>query len=100
MTKAEQIYRQLAVAIEAAEDSPPCQTTDPEIWFSDDTEGSGTHYKLAKKLCAQCPVQDLCLQFALASEEAYGVWGGLNPRERRAMRVAAGRTRGRAKSSF
>jgi WhiB family redox-sensing transcriptional regulator len=95
MKTAEQIYMQLANAIEAAEDIPPCQTTDPEIWFSDDQEGSGTHYKLAKKLCGECPVQNLCLEFALSSEEQFGVWGGLTPRERRAMRVARGRTRGR-----
>lgn len=91
----ERIYLQLAKAIEDSEDIPPCQTTDPEIWFSDDQEGSGTHYKLAKQLCAECPVQDLCLEFALASEEQFGVWGGVTPRERRAMRVALGRTRGR-----
>jgi WhiB family redox-sensing transcriptional regulator len=92
---AERIYLQLAKAIEQADDIPPCQTTDPEIWFSDDQEGSGTHYKMAKQLCSTCPVTDLCLQYSLASEEMYGVWGGLTPRERRAMRVAAGRTRGR-----
>jgi WhiB family transcriptional regulator, redox-sensing transcriptional regulator len=92
---AERIYLQLAKAIEEADDIPPCQTTDPEIWFSDDQEGSGTHYRLAKQLCAECPVADLCLEYSLASEEQFGVWGGLTPRERRAMRVARGRTRGR-----
>jgi WhiB family redox-sensing transcriptional regulator len=92
---AERIYLQLAKAIEDAEDIPPCQQTDPEIWFSDDKEGSGTNYKLAKQLCAECPVQNLCLEYSLASEEMFGVWGGLTPTERRAMRVARGRTRGR-----
>ncbi len=95
MKTAEQIYMQLAKAISEADTIPPCQTTDPEIWFSDDLEGSGTHYKIAKQFCSQCPVKDLCLQFSLVSEEPYGVWGGLTPRERRAMRVAMGRTRGR-----
>jgi WhiB family transcriptional regulator, redox-sensing transcriptional regulator len=95
MKTAEQIYMQLANAIQDADEIPPCQTTDPEIWFSDDQEGSGTHYKLARQLCSECPVQDLCLEFALVSEEQFGVWGGLSPRERRMMRVAKGRTRGR-----
>lgn len=99
MKTAEQIYMQLAKAIEEADSIPPCQTTDPEIWFSDDMEGSGTHYKLAKQLCNECPVQNLCLQFSLVSEEQYGVWGGLTPRERRSMRVAMGRTRGRPSRS-
>lgn len=86
MKRADQIYMQLADAIATSEEIPPCQTTDPEIWFSDDQEGSGTHYKVAKQLCAECPVQNLCLEFALISEEQFGVWGGVTPRERRAMR--------------
>jgi WhiB family redox-sensing transcriptional regulator len=95
MRKAEHVYTELAIAIAEADTIPPCQTTDPEIWFSDDKEGSGTNYKLAKQLCAECPVQNLCLEYSLASEEMFGVWGGLTPTERRAMRVARGRTRGR-----
>jgi len=95
MTKAELLYSKLANAIEQADEIPPCQTTDPEIWFSDQEEGTGTHYKLARQLCSQCPVQNLCLEYAIVAEETFGVWGGLTPRERRMMRVARGRTRGR-----
>ncbi|MEW1935486.1 WhiB family transcriptional regulator [Rhodococcus sp. NPDC079359] len=36
----------------------------------------------AKLVCAQCPVIELCLEHAISSKEPYGVWGGLNPRER------------------
>ena len=95
MTKAELLYSKLANAIEDADEIPPCQTTDPEIWFSDQEEGTGTHYKLARQLCAECPVNNLCLEYAIEAEESFGVWGGLTPRERRMMRVARGRTRGR-----
>lgn len=36
----------------------------------------------AKQLCASCPVQDECADFALVSEEPYGTWGGMTARER------------------
>jgi WhiB family transcriptional regulator, redox-sensing transcriptional regulator len=41
--------------------------------------------KQAKTVCATCPVQADCLAFALENDEAFGVWGGLNERERRAL---------------
>lgn len=40
----------------------------------------------AKKICAQCPVMEACLQYALATNQAAGVWGGLDSGERRRMR--------------
>ena len=40
---------------------------------------------VAKRICASCPVVDPCLEFALGTREAHGVWGGLNETERRAL---------------
>jgi WhiB family transcriptional regulator, redox-sensing transcriptional regulator len=40
---------------------------------------------VAKRICARCPVQDLCLAYALRTREPHGVWGGLNEMERRAL---------------
>jgi WhiB family redox-sensing transcriptional regulator len=40
----------------------------------------------AKEICAQCPVQEACLQYSLATNQAAGVWGGLDAGERRRMR--------------
>ena len=39
----------------------------------------------AKALCAQCPVRDVCLEYALKINEEHGVWGGLNEQERRQL---------------
>jgi WhiB family transcriptional regulator, redox-sensing transcriptional regulator len=36
----------------------------------------------AKAVCAQCPVVQNCLRWALAAREPYGVWGGLSVDER------------------
>ncbi|SDL18616.1 Transcription factor WhiB [Lentzea albidocapillata subsp. violacea] len=39
-----------------------------------------------RALCAGCPVREQCLTAALASGEAWGLWGGLDAEER--LRVA------------
>lgn len=36
----------------------------------------------AKAICASCPVQAKCLDYALEHHVRSGVWGGLNDRER------------------
>lgn len=36
----------------------------------------------AKAICASCAVQQPCLEFALASSEPFGIWGGLTSQER------------------
>lgn len=43
----------------------------------------------AKEICAQCEVRQECLDYALATKEPYGIWGGLTEIERK------GRVRGR-----
>jgi WhiB family redox-sensing transcriptional regulator len=40
----------------------------------------------AKVVCASCPVQRACLEFAIATNQAYGIWGGANTSERRSIR--------------
>ena len=40
---------------------------------------------VAKSFCARCPVRVECLEYALSTREAHGIWGGLNEMERRRM---------------
>lgn len=50
----------------------------------------GENSKTAKlNYCHVCPVQTLCLEWALANGEK-GIWGGKSERERRAMRRLTG----------
>lgn len=57
---------------------------DPEIFYPGRNETSS----LAKKFCAQCPVQQLCLDAAMGEEEGltlsrrFGIRGGLTAAER------------------
>lgn len=92
---AQQLYFQLQKEIEEAPIIPPCQTSDPELWFGAverDGVPQQANYKEAKKLCGFCPVQNTCLKYALEANEIEGVWGGLTPEERKRMRWAAERT--------
>lgn len=56
-----------------------CRGVDPDIFYPvSDEEASD-----AKAICALCPVQQACLEWALTSRESDGVWGGATERERR-----------------
>ena len=46
----------------------------------------GTGATEAKALCATCPVQRECLEFALVNSEKFGIWGGKSSCERRRIR--------------
>lgn len=44
----------------------------------------GVPTSIAKALCAQCPVKRECLDFALETDQRFGIWGGLSAGERSA----------------
>lgn len=56
-----------------------CRGVDTEIFFPNTDEEA----EPAKAICGACPVQDSCLEHALADREREGVWGGATERERR-----------------
>ena len=60
-----------------------CAQTDPEAFFPE--KGGST--REAKKICTGCEVRAECLEFALANDERFGIWGGLSERERRRLRL-------------
>ena len=62
-----------------------CAETDPEAFFPE--KGGST--REAKKICTGCEVKAQCLEYALANDERFGIWGGLSERERRRLRRAA-----------
>lgn len=63
-------------------DDAACQGSPVSLWYPELTNAQ----RPAKRICAACPVQAQCLQHALDAGEAYGIWGGLNERERRHLR--------------
>jgi WhiB family transcriptional regulator, redox-sensing transcriptional regulator len=60
-----------------------CAETDPEAFFPE--KGGST--REAKRVCTGCDVRAECLEFALANDERFGIWGGLSERERRRLRL-------------
>jgi WhiB family redox-sensing transcriptional regulator len=95
---AERLYIELQKKIAKSKAIPPCQTTDPELWFGVPEYGKNfdqINYSAAKQFCNQCPVRDACLAYALAAPEVHGVWGGFAPKERQAMRNAHRRLAGK-----
>jgi WhiB family redox-sensing transcriptional regulator len=50
--------------------------------------GKGQKSNNAKVLCARCPVQDACLEFALIYKQQ-GIWGGTTDLERKKMEPVA-----------
>jgi WhiB family transcriptional regulator, redox-sensing transcriptional regulator len=62
-----------------------CAQTDPEAFFPE--KGGST--RDAKKICTGCDVKAQCLEYALANDERFGIWGGLSERERRKLKKRA-----------
>ena len=79
-----------------------CRSADPDLFFPLSSTGPGERQiARAKMICAGCQVRQECLEFALAHDQVYGVWGGTTPedrqrdrrrRRRRAAAAAARRT--------
>ena len=53
---------------------------------SDPFTRSNLDVDACKSICKRCPVLDLCLGYAIANDERYGVWGATTPKERKALR--------------
>ncbi|MDE2386384.1 MAG: WhiB family transcriptional regulator [Actinomycetales bacterium] len=62
-----------------------CAQTDPEAFFPE--KGGST--RDAKRICTGCDVKQQCLEYALANDERFGIWGGLSERERRKLKKRA-----------
>ncbi|MDO9380820.1 MAG: WhiB family transcriptional regulator [Nocardioidaceae bacterium] len=69
-----------------------CVGVDTEQFFSPEFERGprrDAREAAAKAFCARCPVVRECLEHALQVREPFGVWGGLNTKERDELGAAA-----------
>jgi WhiB family transcriptional regulator, redox-sensing transcriptional regulator len=62
-----------------------CLQAEPDTFFPE--KGGST--REAKRICSSCDVRDACLEYALANDERFGIWGGLSERERRKLKRLA-----------
>ena len=71
-------------------DRAACLAEEPELFFPIGNTGPALmQTEEAKAVCNRCRVIDACLQFALASGQSAGIWGGLTEDERRALTQVA-----------
>jgi WhiB family redox-sensing transcriptional regulator len=62
-----------------------CLDKDADCFFPE--KGGST--RAAKRICQTCSVRTECLEYALANDERFGIWGGLSERERRRLKRRA-----------
>jgi Transcription factor WhiB len=80
------------------EGEPGC-VCDPELFtgpagIEPEAEAPGdraARVEVARQVCAVCPVQRLCLAYALRTRPAAGVWAGFTPEEITGLIAAAAR---------
>ncbi|MDZ7786231.1 MAG: WhiB family transcriptional regulator [Candidatus Saccharibacteria bacterium] len=58
-----------------------CRDHPPETFFPSD----GIGVLIAQRICAECLVQEECLDYAVTERIDHGVWGGTSERQRRRM---------------
>ncbi|MEV2216725.1 WhiB family transcriptional regulator [Streptomyces sp. NPDC050997] len=61
-----------------------CAQTGAEFFFPE----PGSSVREAKRICGMCEMRSECLDYALANDERFGVWGGLSEKERLHLRRA------------
>ena len=66
-----------------------CRDSDPDLFFPIGSTGPALdQIAAAKAVCRACEVRSDCLEFALATNQEAGVWGGTAEDERRSLRKA------------
>ena len=64
-----------------------CKEYDATLFFPVGVTGDAElQIKSAKVVCGRCPVSMQCLEFALRTNQEYGIWGGKDEEERRVIR--------------
>jgi WhiB family transcriptional regulator, redox-sensing transcriptional regulator len=78
-----------AVVVTSWESRAVCREADARCFVppmsSESADERRVRESAAKRICAGCPVQRECLEYALRVREPFGIWGGLNETERRAL---------------
>jgi len=64
-----------------------CRSRSPDLFFPVGATGIALiEIAAAKFVCSQCAVREPCLEYALTTNQEYGVWGGFSEEERRVLR--------------
>lgn len=72
---------------------PACASApEPDMWFPERDGDARWSYTpsaiLARDICDSCPARLECLEYALQFDNLDGIWGGLDPDERKRIQEA------------
>ena len=73
-----------------------CRAYENVVFFGDEGESElekQARESRAKVVCRSCPVQEPCLEFAMETNQKYGIWGGLTDKERASLKRRRARAR-------
>ena len=63
-----------------------CRNVDTALFFPNGATGEAlVQAQVAKAVCAGCAVRLECLEFAVATNQPYGIFGGLTEAERKSL---------------
>lgn len=63
-----------------------CQTAEPDWFFPISGKGlAEADIARARAVCQQCQVRAKCLDYAVATRQVHGIWGGLTETERQPL---------------
>ena len=69
-----------------------CLQEDPELFFPVGTRGPAVlQIEEARQVCRRCFARTQCLEWAISGGPDHGVWGGLDPDERRQLKQSRAR---------
>ena len=87
--KARELHEELGKRITQIGNQVGCMNA-PDEWFSlnraFNIKDSYSNLAMVREICGECPVKNLCLEYAIEQQEEFGVFGGLTPGERRRLR--------------
>jgi WhiB family transcriptional regulator, redox-sensing transcriptional regulator len=78
------------------QDLAACRDYDNILFFGEEGESElekQAREARAKTVCARCPVAEPCLEFAMETNQKYGIWGGLTDKERASLKRRRARAR-------
>lgn len=81
-TKAEKLKRELDLGVLREDGNIPCRNY-PDAYFPEaGVTNNAPITRQAIEGCRQCPLMNLCAEYAIEADEEYGIWGGLTRQKR------------------
>lgn len=74
-------------------DDAECHNYSNELFYPKESRGIGyaAAVAVAKEVCGSCPVRSKCLDYALKTDQQYGIWGGTTIRDRENIKWKLGK---------